>query len=98
MKEDELRQRTECANCHKKIGHTGLPLFWTLKIERHGIDIEAVKRQDGLTALLGGNAFLAHAMGTDAEMTKPMMDPVEITLCEECAMGDVNIAALALGD
>jgi hypothetical protein len=97
MKEQELRQRTECANCHKKIGHTGLPLFWVLKIERHAIDIEAVKRQDGLAAMLGGNAILAHVMGTDAEMTK-MMESVEITLCESCAMGDVNIAALALGD
>jgi len=42
-----------------------------------------------------GNSVIAHAMGTDEEMTMPMMEPVTITVCETCALGDVNIMVLA---
>ena len=54
MKEKELRERTTCAVCRRKIGHTGLPLFWTVKIERHGVDVKAVNRQQGLAMFFGG--------------------------------------------
>lgn len=95
MKENELRKHAVCSICKKKIGHTGLPLFWTVKIERFGIKMDVVNRQDGLTAFLGGNAFLAQVMGTDEEMTQPVMDLVELTVCETCAMEDHAIAVLA---
>jgi hypothetical protein len=98
MRENELRKHATCSNCQKGIGHTGLPLFWTLKVERHGVDVKAVKRQDGLAAMLGGNAILAQVMGADEEMTKPMMEPVELTLCEDCAMGEISVAMLSLRD
>ena len=95
MREDELRKHAICSICGKKIGHTGLPIFWTVRIERHGVDLAAVGRQGGLTAFLGGRADLARIMGPNEEMTVSLMDPVELTLCEECAMGDLPIAALA---
>lgn len=98
MKEKELRKHAICSICKKPIGHTGLLLFWTLKIERYGIKMDVVKRQDGLTAMLGGNAMLAQVMGTDEDMTQPLMEPVELTVCEACAMDYENrhmIAALA---
>ena len=62
------------------------------------MDIGAVQRQDGLAALLGGHSGLAMVMGADEEIAKPMMDPVTVTLCENCALGEVNLAILALGD
>jgi len=96
VKEEELRKHTTCSNCGKKIGHTGLPGFWVLKVERHMIDLRAVKRQDGLAAMLDGDVVLAQVMGPDEDMTLPMMESVEITLCEECALGDVNIGGLVL--
>ncbi len=86
MKEQELRKHARCAVCNQPIGHTGLPLFWTVVIERHGIKMEAVKRQDGLSAVLGGNVRLAQVMGTDAEMTETVLGPVTITVCEACAI------------
>lgn len=95
MKEMELRKHATCSVCKKGIGHTGLPLFWTLKIERFGIKMDVVKRQDGLAAMLGGNSTLAHVMGTDEEMTEPVMNTVELTLCESCAMEEHIIAVLA---
>ena len=95
MKEKELREHATCNKCKKLIGESGVPMFWTLHIERHGVKLDAVRRQDGLTAMLGGNAMLASVMGTDEEMTMPMMDPVDVTLCETCAMEEVNLFVLA---
>ena len=78
----------------KPIGHTGLPLFWTVKIERHGILMNAVKRQDGLTALLGGNPYIASVMGADEEMTQSMTGEVKITVCETCALEPHSLFSL----
>ena len=84
MKEKELREAADCALCGKKIGAFGIPMFWRVKIERHGVKLDAVQRQQGLTMMLGGHAGLAMVMGADEEMTIPMMEPVTITVCETC--------------
>lgn len=94
MKETELRKHASCTVCKKLIGHTGLPLFWTVRLERHGIEMAAIQQQDGLVALMGGSSRLAQVMGTDAEMTTTLMD-VTITLCEHCALLDVPVMELA---
>lgn len=95
MKQAELRKHATCALCTKPIGHTGLPLFWRVTIERFGIDLNAVRRQDGLAAFLG-HSGLAVAMGPDDDMAKAMMEPLTLTACESCAVGaDLPIAALA---
>lgn len=86
MKEKELRENSICCLCNKPIGSSGLPLFWTVKVERHGIKMDVVRRQDGLTAMLGGNAMLAQVMGADENMTETMLGPINLTLCESCAM------------
>lgn len=94
VKENELRKHANCSVCGNPIGHSGLPLFWTAKIKRHGILMKAVRRQDGLAAFFGGNSGLAQVMGPDEEMTEILMD-VELTLCENCAMkNDLIISAL----
>ncbi len=95
MKELELRQHADCTGCGKKIGHTGLPLFWRVTVERFGIDMQAVKKQSALAEWMG-NATLARAMGTDDDMATPVMAPVTITLCEQCSVDcQLPIAALA---
>lgn len=83
MKEKELRERTDCTFCGNKIGSTGLPVFWTAKIQRHMVDLNAIKRQDGLAQMIGSPA-LAGVMGPDEEMTKPMGE-WDVTVCEDCA-------------
>lgn len=95
MREAELRESARCALCGQLIGLAGLPLFWRVRIERHGIDLAAVRRQTGL-ALLLGNADLAMAMGPDEEMTTQLMEPVTLTVCETCGTRDTSIAYLAL--
>ncbi len=94
MKEQEIRKRANCAVCTKPIGHTQLPLFWIVKIERHGINMRAIQQQDGLAFLLGGNSRLAQVMGTDEEITTTLID-VTVTLCEHCSLCDVSIVELA---
>ena len=95
MKEKELRERTECCVCGKPFGHTGLPTFWTIKIERHVIDINAVKRQDGLAQMLG-SSLLAQSIGPDEEMTKVVEGPLMGTICETCACEQMVLAEVAL--
>ena len=85
MKEAELRKHLVCDCCAKKISHTGLPIFWRVKVERFGIDATAVKRQQGLTDIIG-NAALAMVMGPDEDMTIDLMEPKTMTLCESCVV------------
>jgi len=85
MRESELRKHAECSCCKRKIGHTGLPMFWTASIKHHGLKIDALQRQMGLTMMLGGSAVLAGAMGPDEDMTQEL-ESKDVTLCEECAM------------
>jgi len=62
VKENELRKHLKCSCCDKPIAHTGLPIFWKVTVERHGIDTTAVARQQGLSVFLG-SPQLANVMG-----------------------------------
>lgn len=93
MKESELRAAAVCCLCARRIGETGMPIFYRVRIERHGLNIAAMKRQQGLGMMLGGS--LAMAMGPDEEMTTPLMDPVSVTICEPCSLTGVMAAELA---
>lgn len=84
MRESELREHAICSHCGKKIGHTGIPLFWTAKLIRWGIDGAAVRRSSGL-AMAMGSAALAQVMGPDEEMAQEIENE-DLTLCEECAL------------
>jgi hypothetical protein len=85
MKEKELRELAECGVCHKPFGHTGIPLFWRVRVTRYGINLRTVKAQDGLAQMMGGSSELAAVMGPDKDMASPVMGPVEVTVCEACA-------------
>ncbi|HOX08711.1 MAG TPA: hypothetical protein PK280_20115, partial [Planctomycetota bacterium] len=82
MREAELRKYCKCSICGKKIGEAGMLLFWRVRIERFGVDLGAVQRQDGLAAMLNGHAALARVMGPDEEMAKAVMEPVTLAVCE----------------
>jgi hypothetical protein len=95
MKEAELRQHARCSLCRNPILSSGLPLFWRVTVERFGLDMQAVRRQDGLGAFLG-HAGLAAVMGPDEDMATPMMPPVVLAVCETCAgQSELPIAVLA---
>lgn len=95
MKRAELLQHTTCSACNRKLGQTGLPLFWRLKVERFGLDAKAIQRADGLGAFMGSHAIAA-VMGPDEDLAVPLLDPVTLTLCDGCAMDQQCIAQLAM--
>lgn len=93
MKEAELRNHTTCSLCHKKIMACGLPLFWRLTIERFGIDIRAIQRQDGLSQIVGSSA-IASVMGPNEDLASPVQEATILTICEKCAMENECVAKL----
>ena len=62
MKETELRKHATCFLCKEKIGHTGLPLFWRVKIERFALNIEAMKRQPGEAIMIFGSGSIVRQL------------------------------------
>lgn len=95
MKRNELQK---CAVCGKGVIHTGLPLFWKLSIERFGVDIGAVQRRHGLETFFGGGgagAAMAGIMGADEDIAVSLGDKKTLLVCEDCAMKDTMVAALA---
>ncbi len=99
MKEKELRKHGTCILCRKGIMSGGVPFFYRVTIERFVLKFDALQRQQGLTMMLGGSAALAAVMGPDEDMTMPLMEPLVLTVCENCSTERMNpIAALAEKD
>lgn len=95
MKRAELLTHAKCSLCHQPIGNSGVPLFWKVTVERFGLDLRAIKRQDGMGEMMGHHA-LAAFMGPDQDMAKPMMEkPAIATVCETCGTKDTMVAILA---
>jgi hypothetical protein len=93
MLEAELRASAKCASCGKGFGHTGLPLFWRLKVERWGVMADAVRRQAGLEMLVGSTQ-LAEVFSPGEAMAAEVMQPVTMTFCETCIMKPIHVPAL----
>jgi len=91
MKQTEIKP---CCNCGKGVMHTGMPLFWRIKIERMGVDMSAVRRQHGLEMVLGGHALLAFHMGPQEDLAKPLFEEHTVLLCDACSTELINIAAI----
>lgn len=94
MKESELRKHATCSICHQPVLVTGVPLFYRVVVERFGVDMRAVDRQDGLAKMLGSTR-LASVMGPDPELARRAMEPVVLAVCERCSMNDLSVARLA---
>ena len=88
MKETELRKHGTCSLCGEKILNGGFPVFWRVTVEQFGVDLAACRRQDGLTAMLGGNAMLASVMGADEDLARRVCEPDVLTLCLPCVAND----------
>jgi len=95
LKEAELREVCVCALCRRKIGQTKMPLFYLVTIERHGLDMRALSRQQGLGMMLGGHGGIAMAMGPDEDMTVVLQEPIRIMVCEDCSTKSTMVAQLA---
>lgn len=85
-----------CDLCNKGLMHTGVPLFWRVRIERMGIDLAVARQQHGLEVMLG-NVAIARVMGAHEGLAKPLQDePTELIVCEACALErELPVAALS---
>ena len=86
MKENELRGHATCSLCNRRIGACGVPIFYRVRIDGFGLDLNELQRQQGLTMQLGGAAALAAVMGPDKDMAQPLGDTAELTVCQDCAL------------
>ena len=48
----------------------------------------------GLEMMIG-HVGIAKIIGPDEDMTKPMMEPVKLTICESCVLEQHSVAVLA---
>ncbi len=70
MKTAKLGLAHKCGFCGESFGKSGLPFFWRVRIERHGVNFDAVGPQ--------------------------VMDPVELSVCDPCAMKQTEVAQRAI--
>ena len=84
MKETELRECAECAHCHEKIGHTGIPIFHRVSVQTYGLNAHAMQRQAGMEMMMGGHVGLAQVMGANEDLATEIGDATEVTLCSDC--------------
>ena len=89
---DRLRMKQKdikpCALCGKGVMHSNQLLFWRVSLQHMAVNLGAVQRQAGLEMMMGGNHVLAHFMGPDEDMGKPLGDALEILICQECSLTD----------
>ena len=88
-----------CAICNKGVMHTGLPLFWRVRIERMGVDMQAAQRQHGMEQFFGGSGpgavALADVFNDGAPIAKPLDEAKTVLVCETCALAETHIAMLS---
>lgn len=72
-----------CAICERGVAHDGNILIWRISFERLGLDRRAIERQHGLELIVGSPA-IAHVLGSDAELAKPVDGPHDVLVCEPC--------------
>ncbi len=84
-----------CACCGKGVMHTGVPVFWRVRIERMGIDARAVQQTHGMEQFMGGHVALARVF-QDPDIATPIVDePTTLLICEDCALKPLMLAVLA---
>ena len=88
VREQELREKGKCGICGKGIGHAGAMHLYRVRVEQYITNVPAMRRQDGLAAMLGGHTMLARVMGPDEEMAQKASSQ-EMTVCSECIGADL---------
>jgi hypothetical protein len=78
MKQRDIKP---CAICNKGLAHDSNFLFWRIKFDRLGLDLNAIQQQHGLELMMG-SPVLANVMGPDRDIAKV----VEALVCEPCVL------------
>lgn len=81
-----------CVICGKGVMHNGDIAAYQVTVQQHIVDHQAVRRQAGLEMMLG-NAYLAHVMGPNEELLKPVGEPRPVLMCQPCFLNtDISVA------
>lgn len=91
MKAKDLKP---CALCGHGVMHTRVPLFYRVRIESMGIDMQAVQRAHGMEQFFGGAVALARAF-EDPEIAKPLGNERIALVCQACALESTPLAVLS---
>ena len=84
-----------CALCGKGVMHTGVPLFYRVKIQRMGVDVGEVRRTSAMESFMGpGGLAIARAL-YDGAIAKPLTDEQTALVCEDCSLQPHLFAMLA---
>jgi hypothetical protein len=92
MNEKELRDASTCGICGKKIGSSGVPMFFRVSIQRFALNLAACQRQHGLELMLG--AQLGQIMGPGESLADPLAEAHEFTICNDCCAHQTCVLAL----
>lgn len=86
-----------CALCGRGVAHTGIPLFYRVRIEHMGIDRQAVEQTAGMERFFMGHVAIARAF-QDPEIATPLFPAVTALVCQQCATEPHFVAQLAVID
>lgn len=95
MKSADLKP---CAICGKGVIHAGVPLFYRVKLEHMGVDLNAVQRIAGMEMMFGGGVAgvtLARVMGPDPDIAKPIVEAQTLLICQPCAFEPRSLVLLS---
>jgi len=87
-----------CAGCGRGVMHTGLPLFWKVRIERWGVNARQVQQRHGMETFFGGGpggVALADVFSSGAIAEVLPGTEVDVLVCEACSTKPKILAALA---
>lgn len=80
MKAGEVKP---CGFCGKGVMHAGLPLFYRVKVEIMGIDVDEVRKVGGMEQFMGGHVRIARAL-YDPEIANPIGEATTALVCGSC--------------
>lgn len=81
MKRDDIKP---CILCGEGVLHDNNLTFYRIKLTRMIVDVGAVNRQAGLEMMVGSPA-IANIMGPDEDLAQPIMEEIDVLVCEPCA-------------
>lgn len=96
MKKTELKP---CCCCGKGMMHSGVPIFYRVKLDHMAVNIQEVRRESGLEQFFGGGeqgAVLANVMGVNPDIATVITTSDEL-VCQLCFL-EKPMAYLIMGE
>lgn len=81
----KARDLQNCRLCGRGIAHAGHISFWTVSLQRMGLDKKGINRVAGMEQFFGGEVAIARVF-CDDDIAQPLGDPGKVFVCETCAL------------